>query len=203
MLVCAAPSRYFETRAHVRASIVALALAGPILPSVWVPMAGTLRSIASGRPIAIWIMALTSGKIVSRWIVFILFGVAVAFAGCGPQGAEGPKGEKGDPGPAASVIRVVTGNPSVSCADNEILVSVVCAKGAPDGSRCPSDAVGLCAMRQELFTAGVRQLYKELLGREADASGLKHWSEVAARSGSLDPVRAGIMASEEYRSKKK
>jgi hypothetical protein len=54
-------------------------------------------------------------------------------------------------------------------------------------------------MREEPFTAGVRQLYKELLGREADASGLKHWSELAARSGSLDPVRAG---SEEYRSKK-
>jgi Domain of unknown function (DUF4214) len=59
------------------------------------------------------------------------------------------------------------------------------------------------AMRQEPFTAGVRQLYKELLGREADASGLKHWSEVAARSGSLGAVRVGIMASEEYRSKKK
>jgi hypothetical protein len=55
----------------------------------------------------------------------------------------------------------------------------------------------------ELFKAGVRQLYKELLGRDVDASGLKYWSDVAARSGSLDPVRAGIMASEEYRSKRK
>jgi Domain of unknown function (DUF4214) len=136
----------------------------------------------------------------SRWIVFILLGVAVAFAGCGPQGAEG---EKGDPGPPASVpFRVVTGNPSVSCAVNEILVSVVCAKGAPDGSKCPSDAVGLCAMRQELLGADIRQLYRELLGREPDARGLKHWSDVAVRSGNLDPVRAGIMASEEYRSKK-
>jgi hypothetical protein len=137
----------------------------------------------------------------SRWIAFVFFGVAVAFAACGPEGAVGPKGEKGDPGPAASAtFRVVTGSSSVSCADNEILVSVVCARGAPDGSKCPSDAVGLCMID---FTVGVRQLYMELLGREADASGLKHWSDVAARSGSLDPVRAGIMASEEYNSKKK
>jgi hypothetical protein len=140
----------------------------------------------------------------SRWIVFILFGVAVAFTGCGPQGPEGPKGEKGDPGPpSTATFSVVTGNPSVSCADNEILVSVVCAKGAPDGSKCPSDAVGLCVMRRELFTAGVRQLYQELLGREPDALGLRHWSDVAARSNSLDPVRTGIMASDEYRSIKK
>jgi Domain of unknown function (DUF4214) len=138
--------------------------------------------------------------IMSRWIVYILLGVAVAFAGCGPQGAEG---EKSDPGRTASVIRVVTGNPGVSCGDNEILVSIVCTKGAPDGSKCASDAVGLCAMREWLFTGGVRQLYKELLGREADSGGLKYWSDVAARSGSLDPVREGIMGSEEYRSKKK
>jgi hypothetical protein len=136
-----------------------------------------------------------------RWKVFILFGVAVGFAGCGPQGAAGPKGEKGDPGPGASVtFRVVTGNGSVSCIGNEILVSVVCAKGAPDGSVCRSGAVGLCMTD---FRDGVRQLYVELLGREADEGGLSLWSSVAARSGSLDPVRAGIIASEEYRSKGK
>jgi len=42
------------------------------------------------------------GTDMSRSIVSILFGIAVAFAGCsgpqGPQGAQGPKGEKGDPG---------------------------------------------------------------------------------------------------------
>jgi Domain of unknown function (DUF4214) len=130
----------------------------------------------------------------SRWIVFILLGVAVAVAGYYWQG---PKGEKGD-----STFRLVTGNPSVSCFYNEILVSVACVKGAPDGSKCPSDAVGTCENRQKLFTAGIRQLYNELLSREADASGLKYWGDVAARNGGLDSVRAGIMASEEYRSKK-
>jgi hypothetical protein len=140
----------------------------------------------------------------SRWIVFIMFGVAVAFSGCGRMGPEGQKGEKGDPGPpGTATFRVVTGNASVSCADSEILVSIVCAKGAPDGSNCPSGAVGLCVMRQELFTAGVRQLYQELLGREPDPLGLRHWSDVAARSNSLDPVRTGILASEEYSSKTK
>jgi hypothetical protein len=106
-----------------------------------------------------------------RWVVPILFGIAVGFAGCsgpqGPQGTQGPKGEKGDPGqpgpkgdkgdpgppgpkgdtgPTASGLhfRVVTGNPSVSCADNEILVSVVCSVGAPDGWKCNSAAIGLC-----------------------------------------------------------
>jgi hypothetical protein len=45
---------------------------------------------------------------------------------------------------------------------------------------------------------GVRQLYAELLGREADASGLNYWSNVAKHSGSLGPVRDGMMASKEY-----
>jgi hypothetical protein len=137
------------------------------------------------------------------WIVFILFGAAVAVVGCGRQEVETSKNEKADHAPAASAtIRAVTGNTSVSCADDQILVSVVCdAKSAPDWFKCPGDAVPMCAMRQEFFTAGVRQLYKELLGREADADGLKGWSDVAARSGSLDPVRSGIMAGEEYRTK--
>jgi hypothetical protein len=43
------------------------------------------------------------GADMSRWIVPILFGIAVAFAGCsgpqGPQGAQGPKGDQGAPGP--------------------------------------------------------------------------------------------------------
>jgi hypothetical protein len=107
-----------------------------------------------------------------RWIVPVLLGVAaVAFAGCsgpqGPEGAKGPKGEKGDPGPkgekgdpgsaAASAFRLVTGNSSVSCAGNEILVSLVCSAGAPDGSKCPSQAVGLC-MRNAALVDERRQL---------------------------------------------
>ena len=43
----------------------------------------------------------------SRWVVPILFGLAVAFAGCsgpqGPQGAQGPRGDKGDPGQPGAV----------------------------------------------------------------------------------------------------
>jgi collagen triple helix repeat protein len=100
----------------------------------------------------------------SRWIELVLFSIAVALSGCsgpqGPAGAQGPKGEKGDPGPIGekgdpgpkgekgdsgpTIFRVVTGNPSVSCAANEILVSLVCVAGAPDGSKCTSNAVGLC-----------------------------------------------------------
>jgi hypothetical protein len=91
-------------------------------------------------------LALFLGAEMSRWIKPVLFSIAVALSGCsgpqGPEGAQGPKGEKGDPGP--TTFRVVTGNPSVSCAANEILVSLVCAAGAPDGSKCTSNAVGLC-----------------------------------------------------------
>jgi hypothetical protein len=125
------------------------------------------------------LLVFLKGAEMSRWIVPILFGIAVAFAGCsgpqGPEGGQGPKGEKGDPGPpgiagpkgekgdpgppgpkgekgdpgptASATFRVVTGNPSVSCADNEILVSVVCSVGAPDGSKCTSDAIGLCVRK--------------------------------------------------------
>jgi hypothetical protein len=51
------------------------------------------------------------------------------------------------------------------------------------------------------FMPAVKQLYAQLLNREADPSGLEYWSEIAAQCGSLDPVRAGILASDEYRSK--
>lgn len=70
----------------------------------------------------------------------------------GPQGAAGPPappgppGPKGDPGPAAT-LHVVTGTGSVGCADNEVLVSLICASGATDGPKCAapdSAAVGLC-----------------------------------------------------------
>src|SRR5262245_2827059 len=67
----------------------------------------------------------------------------------GPPGPTGPKGDAGPPGqPAASAgIRVVTGNQSIGCNDGEVLVSLVCSTGAPEGNRCPSDATGLCARK--------------------------------------------------------
>ena len=58
----------------------------------------------------------------------------------------GPPGPKGDPG-ASPPIRVVTGTDTVGCADNELLVSVVCATGTTEGTKCatPGAAVtGLC-----------------------------------------------------------
>jgi hypothetical protein len=43
-------------------------------------------------------------------------------------------------------LRVVTGDKTVACGDNEVLVSVVCSSGAPDGPGCPapSTTTGLC-----------------------------------------------------------
>jgi Collagen triple helix repeat (20 copies) len=64
----------------------------------------------------------------------------------GPAGPPGPPGPKGDPGPATT-FRVVTGTGSVSCADKELLVSLVCASGATDGAKCAAPdtaATGLC-----------------------------------------------------------
>jgi hypothetical protein len=45
--------------------------------------------------------------------------------------------------------RIVTGTDGVSCNDTEVLVSIVCSKGAPDGSKCTSGstATGLCMRR--------------------------------------------------------
>jgi hypothetical protein len=57
-----------------------------------------------------------------------------------------PPGPKGDPG-AALALRVVTGTDTVQCRDDETLVSLLCANGAPDGSKCASAgaaATGLC-----------------------------------------------------------
>jgi hypothetical protein len=80
-----------------------------------------------------------------RRFVPILFGMLVALTP-GRTGIAGPK--DGDLGSTtAPIFRVVTGKGGVLCANNETLVSLVCAEGAPDGSKCRSDAVGLCARK--------------------------------------------------------
>ena len=61
----------------------------------------------------------------------------------GPVGSPGPKGDAGAPPP----IRVVTGTDTVACADNELLVSLVCATGTADGTKCTTlgaAATALC-----------------------------------------------------------
>ena len=68
----------------------------------------------------------------------------------GPPGSTGPKGDQGPPGPAGSAsgagLRIVSGQKTVSCSDDEVLVSVLCSAGAPDGAGCSAGttATGLC-----------------------------------------------------------
>src|SRR6516164_9022597 len=71
----------------------------------------------------------------------------------GPKGDQGPPGAKGDqgiPGPAGSAgsagLRIVSGEKTVSCNEDEVLVSVVCSAGAPDGAGCSAGGTttGLC-----------------------------------------------------------
>jgi hypothetical protein len=72
----------------------------------------------------------------------------------GDQGPPGPKGDQGPPGPAGSAgsagtagnLRIVSGERTVGCNDDEVLVSVVCSAGAPDGAGCSaaSTTTGLC-----------------------------------------------------------
>jgi hypothetical protein len=68
----------------------------------------------------------------------------------GPPGPMGPKGDQGPPGPAGSAgtagLRIVSGEKTVSCNEDEVLVSIVCSAGAPDGAECPaaSTTTGLC-----------------------------------------------------------
>lgn len=71
----------------------------------------------------------------------------------GPAGQAGPKGDpgpEGPPGPAGAsspAFRVVTSEQkTVTCGDDEVLVSVVCSAGAPDGPSCAAGTTttGLC-----------------------------------------------------------
>ena len=71
----------------------------------------------------------------------------------GLPGEKGAKGDQGPPGPAGSAgsagttgLRIVSGEGTVNCNDDEVLVSVVCSVGAPDGARCSagSTTTGLC-----------------------------------------------------------
>src|SRR6516164_567916 len=86
----------------------------------------------------------------------------------GPQGQAGTPGEKGDAGPAGPIgqkgdqgspgpigppgpagitgFRIVSGEKTVGCNADEVLVSVVCSAGAPDGAECPAagTTTGLC-----------------------------------------------------------
>ena len=68
----------------------------------------------------------------------------------GPTGPTGPKGDQGPPGPAGSAgsagLRIVSGVKTVNCGDDEVLVSLLCSAGAPDGAGCSAGttATGLC-----------------------------------------------------------
>ena len=68
----------------------------------------------------------------------------------GDQGPPGPKGDQGPPGLAGSAgsagLRIVSGAGTISCNDDEALVSVVCSAGAPNGAGCSagSTTTGLC-----------------------------------------------------------
>ena len=67
----------------------------------------------------------------------------------GPQGPVGPPGPQGAQGPAGRGLRVVVGEKTVSCGEDETLVSVVCSAGAPEGPECPSatTTTGLCVRK--------------------------------------------------------
>ena len=71
----------------------------------------------------------------------------------GDQGSPGPKGDQGPPGVAGSAgsagsagLRIVSGVKIVNCSDDEVLVSLLCSAGVPDGAECSAGvtATGLC-----------------------------------------------------------
>jgi hypothetical protein len=66
----------------------------------------------------------------------------------GQQGPLGPQGPVGPQGPAPA-FRILTGTESVNCNETELLVSVMCSSGAPDGAKCApgATATGLCVRR--------------------------------------------------------
>lgn len=70
----------------------------------------------------------------------------------GPKGDQGPPGPKGDQGPQGAAgsagtagLRIVTGEKTISCNEDEVLVSVVCSVGTPNGAGCSAgNTTGLC-----------------------------------------------------------
>jgi hypothetical protein len=65
-----------------------------------------------------------------------------------PEAVDDPLSELG-PG-VEPALRIVTGsNGPATCNENEVLVSVVCSTGSPDGPACPagSTATGLCVRK--------------------------------------------------------
>jgi hypothetical protein len=76
----------------------------------------------------------------------------------GTPGPQGPRGEKGEPGaaglpveqrnrPSGPVLRVVTGTGTLTCGDDEVLVSRACAEGTDVDGRCGGPVNGLCAKK--------------------------------------------------------
>jgi hypothetical protein len=89
----------------------------------------------------------------------------------GPAGPAGPPGPKGEQGGAALALRVVVGERTVACGEDETLVSVVCSSGAPDGAECPAatQTTGLC-MRQSLTDQGDQGRAGRQVGRSSRGS---------------------------------
>jgi hypothetical protein len=52
------------------------------------------------------------------------------------SGSARPDGTKRRPGSTSAGLRIVSGVKTVSCDDDEVLVSVFCSAGAPDGAGC-------------------------------------------------------------------
>lgn len=71
----------------------------------------------------------------------------------GPPGAKGDAGAPGPMGPPGAAggtgLRIVQGTKTITCNADEVLVSVVCSRGAPNGARCPAatTTTGLCMRR--------------------------------------------------------
>jgi hypothetical protein len=105
----------------------------------------------------------------------------------GGPGPAGPPGPKADPSPAPS-IRVVTGRDNVRCADDELLVSLVCGSGATDGPKCATPGTG-----------SHRTLHAQVIAPSDDASGqlspARHIMTASARTRapSVKSVAIGVV----------